>query len=747
MWDAKAIDRLFLFRSSVSHFQPSYDNTIVHVDINDTSLKRLKTFYLDRSHYARVIKNLAEMDVSAQMHDFIFAARVDREEDLLLTKAVKNAGNVYLGMAFNLGGKKGDHKDQQIKGGTEDVRYLEGTAWHVAVDGDPNGLYQGTNPLVTFPELASVSRGLGFLNLKTDPDGINRRIPLLVMYKEAFYPSFAFRGICDYLNVSPDKIIIKPGKSITLKDAKRPGGSSGRNIVIPIDQHGNMLINFIGPWERMKHYDFADIFYASDDKIEMEMWGDELRGKIVLISEVTTGTADLGPVPTDPYFPSSGIHAGTLHTILQDSFLTDLSGTQALIVEGILLIILFLFSLRFSSIYFSLGTIFIATSYIGVASAGFLYGNLIFPIVRPLLMIAFAAFVIVIYRFIREERERHFIHSTFGRYLSEEVVDELLNSPQGLEMSGESRQVTFLVSDLRGFTSISYKLSPHDVIQILNYYFERMVEIIARYRGTVDELQGDGILVFFGAPLSADDDPERAVACALEMQRTMPEINRAQRQKNLPQLSMGIGINTGEVIVGNIGSEKRTKYGAVGTPINTTYRIESHTIGGQVLISNGTYEKISAKLNVQETFQVQFKGIDHPVTLYDVAGIQGKYSVFLPEVQAEELTDLKTPMRVSCFSLEGKEVSEKLIHGQITHLALSGAEVLLQGEIRDRSNLKFLFHTDTAQHLSEVYAKVVFVESSLGQPFRNKVRLKFTSLPRDTKAFIKEKLGNIEYQT
>ncbi len=243
------------------------------------------------------------MNVSAQMHDFIFAARVDRDEDLLLTKAVKNAGNVYFGMAFNLGGKNGDHKDRRIKGGN--VPYLEGTAWDVVVDGDPNGLYQGTNPLVTFPELASVSRGLGFLNLKTDPDGINRRIPLLVMYKEVFYPSFAFRGICDYLNVSPDKIIIKPGKSITLKDTKRPGGSSGRNIVIPIDQHGNMLINFIGPWERMKHYDFADIFYASDDKIEMEIWGDELRGKIVLISEVTTGTADLGPVPTDPYFLSS----------------------------------------------------------------------------------------------------------------------------------------------------------------------------------------------------------------------------------------------------------------------------------------------------------------------------------------------------------------------------------------------------------------------------------------------------------
>jgi adenylate cyclase len=270
-----------------------------------------------------------------------------------------------------------------------------------------------------------------------------------------------------------------------------------------------------------------------------------------------------------------------------------------------------------------------------------------------------------------------------------------------------------------------------------------MVEIITRYRGTVDELQGDGILVFFGAPLSASDDPERAVACAIEMQRTMPEINRVLRQRNLPQLSMGIGINTGEVIVGNIGSQKRTKYGAVGTPINTTYRIESHTVGGQILISPETHGKISTKLKVRAVFEVQFKGIDHPVTLYDVAGIQGKYSVFLPEEPADELMDLKTPLMVSCFSLEGKEVSEKSIQGQITRIALSGAEVLLHGKIQILSNLKFHFRDDTAQHLSEVYAKAVFVESSVGQPLRSKVHLKFTSLPQDTKTFIREMLKTL----
>ena len=119
-----------------------------------------------------------------------------------------------------------------------------------------------------------------------------------------------------------------------------------------------------------------------------------------------------------------------------------------------------------------------------------------------------------------------------------------------------------------------------------------MVEIIARYRGTVDEFQGDGMLVFFGAPLAASDDPERAVACAVEMQNKIPEINGLQRREGLPEIVMGIGINTGEVMVGNIGSQKRSKYGAVGSAINVAYRIESYTIGGQVLISSETYKKV-----------------------------------------------------------------------------------------------------------------------------------------------------------
>jgi hypothetical protein len=266
-----------------------------------------------------------------------------------------------------------------------------------------------------------------------------------------------------------------------------------------------------------------------------------------------------------------------------------------------------------------------------------------------------------------------------------------------------------------------------------------MVEIIARYRGTVDEFQGDGILVFFGAPLSASDDPERAVACAIEMQNKMVEINKEQLRNNLPELTMGIGINTGEVVVGNIGSEKRSKYGAVGTAINTTYRIESYTTGWQILISQDTYEKVRSKVRVRRTVETQFKGIDHPITLYDIIGMEGNYQISLAEKEPQLFADLESPLPISCFLMEGKTVSEMNIPGCITRLGASAAEVSLEKRVANHSNLKILLAPEEALGLSEAYAKVVLLDQSSPASSNIRGRLEFTYLPEDVKSFLKKK--------
>jgi len=215
------------------------------------------------------------------------------------------------------------------------------------------------------------------------------------------------------------------------------------------------------------------------------------------------------------------------------------------------------------------------------------------------------------------------VKDTFGRYLSRDVVAEILDSPEGVRLGGELREITILVSDLRGFTGISESLEPQAVVETINRYFERMTDIIVDCGGTIDELTGDGILVFFGAPRRFADHARRAVACALQMQRAMDELNRGNMRLGLPELAMGIGINTGKLIVGNIGSEKRKKYGAVGSPINVAFRVESQTSGGEILLTQDVYHRLAGELDVRETREAVLKGFETPAMLYEVVGMAG----------------------------------------------------------------------------------------------------------------------------
>lgn len=228
------------------------------------------------------------------------------------------------------------------------------------------------------------------------------------------------------------------------------------------------------------------------------------------------------------------------------------------------------------------------------------------------------------------EKRNQLIRQVFGRYLSNDIVATLLENPEGLQLGGERRSITILTSDLRGFTSLSERLQPEEVIHLLNLYLEQMAEVINRYGGTIDEFMGDGILVLFGAPTPQENHAIQAVACACAMQLAMGAVNEQLKQFHLPQVQMGIGIHTGEVVVGNIGSEQRTKYGIVGSPVNLTYRIESYTKGGQILISQETLDAAGSYIQVCGRQQVQPKGISQPITIYEVDGVGGRYSLFLP---------------------------------------------------------------------------------------------------------------------
>jgi class 3 adenylate cyclase len=219
------------------------------------------------------------------------------------------------------------------------------------------------------------------------------------------------------------------------------------------------------------------------------------------------------------------------------------------------------------------------------------------------------------------ERNERFIRHTFGRYLSDDIVDELLENPEGLELGGDLREVTIMMSDIRGFTTLSEQLNPQQVMLLLNRYLGRMTEVILEHGGTIDEFLGDAVLAVFGAPKTAADDAERAVRCALKMQAAMVEVNAANEADGLPTLEMAIALNTGEVVAGNIGSERRSKYGFVGHNMNVTSRIEDHTGPGEILASQSTLDAVDARVLADDQRTLSVKGIEEPVMVHRVRDI------------------------------------------------------------------------------------------------------------------------------
>lgn len=219
------------------------------------------------------------------------------------------------------------------------------------------------------------------------------------------------------------------------------------------------------------------------------------------------------------------------------------------------------------------------------------------------------------------ERNQRFIRSIFGRYLSDEIVSTLLENPDGLELGGAQRKVSVLMADIRGFTSIAERLNPQRVVRLLNNYLGTMSDIIMQYNGTVDEFIGDAILAIFGAPVSREDDTDRAICCALAMQDAMEDINKRNRNENLPEISIGVSINTGLAVAGNIGSKKRAKYGVVGHTVNQTARIEENCPAGSILISQATLTDSKLLLSIGQSKTIQAKGILEAIKIYELTAV------------------------------------------------------------------------------------------------------------------------------
>ena len=332
-----------------------------------------------------------------------------------------------------------------------------------------------------------------------------------------------------------------------------------------------------------------------------------------------------------------------------------------------------------------------------------------------------------------------FIRKMFGRYMSDEVVKSILDTPDGSQLGGEKKQVTIMMTDLRGFTAMGERMAPEEVISMLNMYLRSMTEIIQEYRGTIIEFLGDGILALFGAPVTEKDDAQRAVACAIKMQLAMPEVNAKNRELGFPTVVMGCGINTGTVIAGNIGSDLRSKYGVVGNAINLAARIESFTIGGQILISESTKHACDTMVRVDDQWSVTAKGVTNTISVYQVGGIDdGPHAIHMPKPEKIILQPIPACPTVRLTLLEGKRADQNVYEGKITAMTPPFAVIATSLLARRLTNLKIELVDENGQSITnQLYGKVMGKDEGVGG-----LKVNFTSTPPEAEQAFRRWLGS-----
>jgi class 3 adenylate cyclase len=319
-------------------------------------------------------------------------------------------------------------------------------------------------------------------------------------------------------------------------------------------------------------------------------------------------------------------------------------------------------------------------------------------------------------------RQRDFIRSAFGRYVSPEVAQAILESPEGLRFGGTKRVVTVLMSDLRGYTRFAERGDPVEVMEILNGYLARMAEVVIAHGGTINEFIGDAIFAVYGAPVAHADHAERAAATALAMQAALVEVNAEHAQRGLPAFEMGIGLHTGDAVVGNIGSEQRAKYAVVGSAVNIASRVESATVGGQVLLTDRTLAELGSLARVGPPVAVEVKGLAKPLVLHELRGLDGRFARELPATEAEHLVTLELPIR--CWVIDGKVVRPDAVAGRVVRLGRRDVEATLAGPLAPLTNVKLeLRYPPPLDRTSEaIYAKVLASDAP------DRVRLRVTAL-------------------
>jgi len=697
MLELASLDQLFMLRP-----QEAVDSRILIVTINEADIQKLQQYPISDAVLARLLSNLKQHRPTAIGLDIYRDLPQPPGHDALL-KIFNTTPNLI---------------------GVQKV-----------------GSSSDSSPVA--PPAALQKRDqTGANDLPLDADGKVRR-GLLSANTQAGDPVFSFGFKLAYLYLQRQGV-----DSNLTADGRIYAGSA---IFQPFEENDGgyvragaggyqVLINYRGGIDRFQQVGIMDVL---ENRVAAEL----VRDRIVLIGNIAESYKDLfytpfsGRLGTPERTPGVAIHANLISHIL-DAALDQRRLIQTLpdwaeyvwivgwtAIGGVLC---WQQRLTGSSTQFLLLKRFRLVVAGGVLLLG-VYGAFLLgwwiPLVPALMGLAGSAFSVTGYL----ARSAGEMRKTFGRYLTDEVVSNLLETPSGLQLGGERRKVTVLMSDLRGFSAVSEWLPPEKVVTLLNLYFGAMAEVVDEYKGTINEFIGDGIFVMFGAPVSRADDAQRAIACAVAMQCAMNAVNEQNQQVGLPAIEMGIGINTGEVVVGNVGSQKRAKYTVIGNHVNLAARIESYTVGGQILISEDTLKDANCEVKINGQLQVEPKGIRVPITLYEVGGLGSPYNLELPQA-----TDVLLPLKKTVFLqytvLEEKHAVGNLFEGVLIRLSNSGAELQTDHALDLLSNLKLHLQPerDRPPVPGDLYAKVLKKVANRDGHFL----IRFTSVPPEISAVL-----------
>ncbi|MEO8844652.1 MAG: adenylate/guanylate cyclase domain-containing protein [Kofleriaceae bacterium] len=576
------------------------------------------------------------------------------------------------------------------------------------------------------PGYVEAANHSGFLiNAAEDADDVVRRAQLALIVGGRAYPSLPLEmarvGLDDDLELALDDDGFVD--HVGFAKSKR---------TIPVNSSGAIAINFRGGGYHFPFVSAVDLLGESPiipvrrgDALTLQPLTSVFKDAYVLIGVTAAGARDLKHFPLGRNIPGTEGLASILDNVLAGDPLTTTppGGMLTLLVLMTAGGVLFgLLMLRLSALPAMLSSLAI----IGVLAAidmVWLFGREQLDLHSAFLLAELATIFIatVAAKYVLEERGKRFIRSTFSKYLAPTVVDQMLKDPTKLQLGGETRRLTIMMSDLRGFTAMAERMKPAEVLTVLNHYLGTMADIIMDYGGTIDEFIGDAILVIFGAPIEASDDARRAVACGIAMQRAMIAINEHNVKLQLPKLEMGIALNTGEVIVGNIGSQKHIKYGVVGSHVNLTARIESNTVGGQLLVSGSTLELAGDHITVGEKQLIVAKGFPDPIPAFEVKAIGGEHALEIPEIELG-LVELGVPLAVTYRVMQGKNEESAEHSGQLASLSALGAMLVTPDQLDTFANLKLRVTTGPGAFVDgDLYAKVIVTGDAY--------RLRFTAVP------------------